>query len=264
MVQTKEDLTGRNVGRLTVIKQVDDYIDAKGKHYAQWMCRCSCKAHTEIILRHNQIKGEKTHSCGCLRKEVSAETCRNKRKKNKYSDMLEDQYGRYYIGMSSNTGARFFVDAEDYDKIKDYCWSEHIYSSGYHRLVTKFDQKIFAMSEMIGCKYYDHIDRNPLNNRRYNLRPATQQENARNHSISHTNTSGVIGVGWNKVHCKWQSRIYINKKPIFLGWFDDKDDAIKARLLAEYKHFKEFAPQKHLYEQYGIIMEDENDNQIPD
>lgn len=98
------------------------------------------------------------------------------------------------------------------------------------------------MSDMIGCKYYDHKDRNPLNNRRHNLRPANQQENNRNHSKSSINTSGVIGVGWHKTLNKWQSRIYINKKVIHLGYFDNKDDAIKARLYAEQKYFKEFAP----------------------
>lgn len=33
---------------------------------------------------------------------------------------------------------------------------------------------------------------------------------------------------------------------IHLGYFDNKDDAIKARLYAEQKYFKEFALQKHL------------------
>lgn len=36
MVKVKEDLTGRVFGRLTVIKQVDDYIEPKsGKHRSQ-------------------------------------------------------------------------------------------------------------------------------------------------------------------------------------------------------------------------------------
>ena len=34
--------------------------------------------------------------------------------------------------------------------------------------------------------------------------------------------------------------------------FDNKDDAIKARLIAEKKYFGDFAPQKHLYEKYNI------------
>ena len=258
MVKTKEDLAGRQVGRLIVIKQVEDYIAKNGKHYDQWMCECSCENHNIVILRGSRIKRQDTLSCGCLRKEMSAERCRNNRKTNEYSAVCEDQYGRYYIGRTSNTDAMFLVDADDFDIIKDYCWSEHIYASGYHRLITKIDNKIVSMSEIIGCKFYDHEDRNPLNNRRYNMRPANQQENCRNHSKSSTNTSGVIGVGWHKTFNKWQARIYVNKKAIQLGYFANKEDAIKARLYAEIKYFKDFAPQKHLYEQYGIIMENKD------
>ena len=34
MVKVKEDLTGKVFGRLTVIKQDEDYIDKKNRHYA--------------------------------------------------------------------------------------------------------------------------------------------------------------------------------------------------------------------------------------
>ena len=37
-----------------------------------------------------------------------------------------------------------------------------------------------------------------------------------------------------------------------LGYFTNKNDAIKARLNGEVKYFGEFSSQKHLYEQYGI------------
>lgn len=38
------------------------------------------------------------------------------------------------------------------------------------------------MHYLIVGKYFDHADRNPLNNRKYNLRKATIIDNARNHS----------------------------------------------------------------------------------
>ena len=42
-------------------------------------------------------------------------------------------------------------------------------------------------------------------------------------------------------------------KEIILGCFDDIEDAIKARLEGELKYFgSEFAPQRHLFGQYGI------------
>lgn len=54
---------------------------------------------------------------------------------------------------------------------------------------------------------------------------------------------------------KWASKICVNYKTIYLGEFLNKDDAIKVRLEAEVKYFKEFAPQKDLFEEYGIKYE---------
>lgn len=42
------------------------------------------------------------------------------------------------------------------------------------------------------------------------------------------------------------------KKRTHLGTFEIKEDAIVARLLAEKKYYGEFAPQKDLFEKYGI------------
>lgn len=44
----------------------------------------------------------------------------------------------------------------------------------------------------------------------------------------------------------------LNRKTIYLGVFNNKEDAIKARLQAENKYFGEFAPQRRLFSQYGI------------
>jgi hypothetical protein len=105
-------------------------------------------------------------------------------------------------------------------------------------------------------KHYDHADRNPLNNRKSNLRPATAQENARNHNKQKNNSSGVTGVYWHKSKRVWTATIVINKKKIYLGSSIDKEKAIKIRLQAEAQYFKAFAPQKHLFEEYGIDTEE--------
>ena len=43
-----------------------------------------------------------------------------------------------------------------------------------------------------------------------------------------------------------------DNKTKYLGTFIDKKDAIKCRLKAEKLYFKEFAPQRHLFKEYGI------------
>lgn len=257
MVKVKEDLTGRKFGRLTVLEQTDDYVDTNGKHYAQWLCECSCEEHNKIKIRGTRLKNNITSSCGCIRTEKFINRNRARSKTNNYSELYTDEYGDYYIGFASNTGNKFYVDADDLNKIQNYCWNEHVLKNGYRRLETRIGKRIVAMSEVLGFKYYDHKDRNTLNNRKYNFREATQQENARNHSISRNNTSKIIGVNWNKRLCEWQARIVVDKKEIHLGYFINKKDAIKERLLAEQKYFKEFSPQKHLFEEYGITIAEE-------
>ncbi len=251
MVKVKDDLTGKIFGRLKVLRQVDDYITpSSGKHHARWLCECSCEDHKQVIVTVNNLKSGKIQSCGCLAREMLVEfNKQTKHKTNEYD--LSNEYG---IGYASNTRSQFFFDKEDYDLIKDYCWNEHVKSTGY-RILEAYDSelnKTVNITTILGCKGYDHIDRNTLNNRRSNLREATQAENVKNKSKQRNNTSGVTGVGWVDKLNKWRSRITYNKKEIYLGVFDNKIDAIKVRLKAEKKYFGEFAPQQHLFKQYEI------------
>jgi hypothetical protein len=258
MVKTKEDLTGRQFGRLTVIAQTDDYIDSSGKHYARWVCECSCDEHKIITVRGSDLKNKHSLSCGCLAKEKAADRLRSQHKTNNYSELLSDKYGYYYIGFTTNTNKEFFIDEDDYDKIKDYCWCEHILTNGYHALETRdpTTNKIIRMHWIIVGKRYDHEDRNPLNNRKYNLRKAAQKDNSRNISMKRNNTSGVMGVFWHKKNQNWMVIIGVNKKSIYLGSFVNKEEAIRVRLKAEQKYFGEFAPQRHLFEAYGITTKE--------
>ena len=258
MVKTKEDLTGQQFGRLTVIMQTDDYIDGNGKHYAQWVCSCSCDEHKIVTVRGSDLKNKHSSSCGCLTREKAADRLRLRHKTNNYSELRSDEYGSYYVGFTTNTNKEFFVDEDDYDKIKNYCWVEHVLTNGYHSLEARDREtnKNIRMHWVIVGKQYDHKDRNPLNNRKYNLRQATQRDNVRNISMQRNNTSGVMGVFWHKKNQTWMAKIGVNEKLIYLGSFINKEDAIRVRLNAELKYFGEFAPQRHLFNQYGIITKE--------
>ncbi|MNW53438.1 AP2 domain protein [compost metagenome] len=52
------------------------------------------------------------------------------------------------------------------------------------------------------------------------------------------NKSGVKGVRWNEHRQKWTAHIGFQGKQINLGYFNDKEDAIKERMLAEDKYHK--------------------------
>ncbi|MBQ4523550.1 MAG: hypothetical protein IJA10_11455 [Lachnospiraceae bacterium] len=245
-----KNLTGQRFGRLVAVRRVEDHIQSNGKKEVQWLCNCDCGG--EIVVRRSHLQSGGTQSCGCLKREQTIEF--NKTTKNKQN--CYDLSGDYGIGWTTNTNDEFYFDLEDYDKIKDYCWSAHINSHGYKSLEARDNNKkdhIIKFQWAILGKDYDHINRNPLDNRKSNLRNATLMDNNRNHSLRKDNTSGVSGVNWHKKMCKWVARINNNEsKRILLGYFDDINDAIKARLQAEKKYYGEFAPQQHLYKEYGI------------
>lgn len=219
-------MTGERYGRLTVL----EYIGTRNKN-AVWLCMCDC-GNKVVVQRPNLIHGNTT-SCGCYQKEKVG--LLNK-KYNTY-----DLSGEYGVGYTQD-GIIFYFDLEDYELIKDYYWHEH--KEGYIR--TKISNLNRPMiHQIISEKYFegnmlDHINGNPRDNRKRNLRVATQLENAKNHKVYKTNQSGYSGVFFLKTVGKWQSYIYYNCKRIDLGLYNLFDDAINARKIAEEQYFGEF------------------------
>lgn len=89
---------------------------------------------------------------------------------------------------------------------------------------------------VIDDREIDHIDGDRGNNRPANLRLVSAQGNARNASISSANTSGVLGVDFNKKARKWRATIKVNYRKLFVGEFRLFDDAVAARKAAERKY----------------------------
>lgn len=74
-------------------------------------------------------------------------------------------------------------------------------------------------------KVCDHINRKRNDNRSCNLRNITRSENKVNAGLTKSNTSGYLGVSWNKREKKWRSAIKVNKITKTLGYFDDPKEA---------------------------------------
>jgi len=90
-------------------------------------------------------------------------------------------------------------------------------------------------------KVTDHIDGNPLNNQRSNLRVATYSQNNMNVARLKRNKSGYKGVSWKKDHQKWESHIQFNGQVHYLGLFDTPEEAHTAYCEAAEYYFGEFA-----------------------
>lgn len=134
--------------------------------------------------------------------------------------------------------ARALIDLEDINKVKQYKWS--LKDNGYVLCKSK---KIRLHRLIMDCPdnmVVDHINHNPLDNRKDNLRICTQHQNSMNRCKLSNNSSGVTGVYWNKRSNKWASTITHNDRRIFLGSFNTKEEAIRARKNAEIEYFGEY------------------------
>lgn len=92
----------------------------------------------------------------------------------------------------------------------------------------------------------DHIDGNPLNNTRANLRRCTQAQNLRNRKMASHNTCGSKGVFFDRTNpgkrCnRWRARITLDGRRINIGRFATQHEAAKAYQAAAQKYHREFA-----------------------
>lgn len=245
-----EDLSGRKFGMWTVIKRVESTSAGK----ACFLCRCSCENETERAVVGASLKNGVSLNCGCERlKKTIEQGYKNKKEPNTYKF-----YNSYAEGFDEE-GNSFLIDLEDYKIVSQYRWN---LNTGYWKRRSNKNNPYRQLHRMImkakDDEIVDHINRNPNDNRKENLRICNENQNKRNRSLYKNNKTGVSGVYFNKN--KYFAYIRIDNKQIRLGSFTNKNDAIKIRLGAEAKYFREFAPQRHLFEQYEIEYDEEGED----
>lgn len=167
-------------------------------------------------------------------------------------------------------GFSAIVDEEDFQWISQKKWSakkgkctwygysNSRYTRGQRRKCLLMHREIFftlnPQSDM--SLDVDHRDGNGLNNRRSNLRLATDSSQRHNQTIRVNNTSGYIGVCWHKRVGKFQARIRLNTHRQHLGFFDDPIEAAMVRDEAARKLHGEFGT-------YNFPREGERPARIP-
>jgi hypothetical protein len=124
------------------------------------------------------------------------------------------------------------VDDEDYEYLSTCKWQ---FSSTGYAVTGKYTSsgihKIIRMHRVImnapSGFQIDHIDGNKLNNCKSNLRICTQFENMANMRMKKVNTSGYIGVHFDKRYSIYGAKIRIGGKQVWLGSFNTPEEAAK-------------------------------------
>ena len=73
------------------------------------------------------------------------------------------------------------------------------------------------------------------------LRLATHAQNNANQKPNKGGSSRYKGVTWHKRAEKWQAQIMVNNKKIYLGCFNDEEEAAAAYNVAAIEHFGKYA-----------------------
>ena len=130
-------------------------------------------------------------------------------------------------------GRQTVIDAADYPRVANFSW--HQASTGYARSQVRGSRRKqcvylhrLIMDAPVGMEV-DHIDGDPLNNHRVNLRLVTHSENQQNRrGPTCNNRSGFRGVGWDACAGRYKARVVVQGKQICLGYFDQPEDASQA------------------------------------
>lgn len=130
-----------------------------------------------------------------------------------------------------------------------YKWSAFRSDTGTFYAQTIINNQIVMMSNFLlrpaPGVIIDHIDRNPLNNRRLNLRLATRQENNWNRRPNRNCSSRFKGVGrvnrWTRAKNPWWASIARDGRSHYLGRFLTEEAAARAYDAKARELFGEFA-----------------------
>jgi hypothetical protein len=145
-----------------------------------------------------------------------------------------------YIPLTKDQFA--IIDASDYERVSQYRWYASFNGAKFYACTYGGGKRISMHRLLMNTPkgmVVDHINGNPLNNRRCNMRNCTQAQNGRNRGPNPG--SECPGVRFCEATGLWRACVRKDGKEGNAGWFADKDEAIRARDRKAVELFGEFA-----------------------
>lgn len=180
-----------------------------GKHYAQY-------------LKHGKFL------------DADPRTCFDT---NEY-EIVDEGVWIYCLNRKNEPAGKFLIDREDLERViskKWRFWKGRYFTGNFNPISIHVFLTNPKKNEVV-----DHIDGNPANNKKSNLRVTKQGKNVLNKALMRNNKSGIAGVSWDKERNKWIAEIRMDGIKCYLGRYTNIEDAVYVRYQAELKLFKEF------------------------
>lgn len=195
-----------------------------------------CKSHTNLHSYKKNIRNE------------------NKPDGTYRINVLNEYYPEkdYYVLHIINTkGIEAFgkIDTEDYPRIKQYKWSLSVHGQEKRIVTNNSDMNRIGLHQIVlnnedKDKVIDHINRDPLDNRKNNLRITSRSINSTNAKPRTENISGIRGVYYREARpgiskaswiCEWSTEGKRHSKSFSIDKYGEEE---AFRLAASYREEK--------------------------
>ena len=171
------------------------------------------------------------------RQKYCSNECSKKRYKRKNNLYLFKDDCIHILVETKNYGKQYIIiDKEDYLKVKQYTWqcSYTKSTNQFYAVSSQCNKKNIKLHRLImDCPkgmVIDHINHNPLDNRKCNLRICSPRANSLNVNRTHKTNTGYMGISQTK---SGNFTVYYCKKSY--GTYKTLEEAIKIRKQAELK-----------------------------
>lgn len=146
--------------------------------------------------------------------------------------------------VKQNVVGHFYIDKEDLPKVRYHKWkmdtNNRIITGNCTKSKPRKELSRLILNINDSNMIVDHINGDSTDNTKQNLRVCTQQENLCNKHFMSNNTSGLIGIPWDKNRRRWAPEIQYKNKRAHLGRYKDIKEAQFVKCIAEKILFKEF------------------------